>query len=316
MNPVTDTLEEIRALQPRQLPDFALPPTPTFPSFYQLATEMAAKSPDVQRIGDAIDNLGKDRGTLNELVASARWAIEAAITDLVLIGGKLLVRAIPVAARMILPVPGALPAGMAQLSAMGQQALIEAGRRVAALGAELAPLALQAQSIAAQQPEISQGPGYEPAPDPVLETPPPAPTGPTGPPDPSPEAVPEPEPAEEPAPPASAAGQAAVNAALSQIGTPYVWGGNGDGGFDCSGLTSWAYRQAGIELPRLAEEQTVGRQVSADELQPGDLAVWDGHVAMCIGDGMMVEAGDPVQTNPVRTSNIGMTFKGFWRPTG
>ena len=39
------------------------------------------------------------------------------------------------------------------------------------------------------------------------------------------------------------------------------------------------------------------------------------HVAMYAGDGMMVEAGDPVQMNPVRTSNIGMPFMGFWRPT-
>ena len=56
--------------------------------------------------------------------------------------------------------------------------------------------------------------------------------------------------------------------------------------------------------------------MSQDELLPGDLAVWDGHVAMVIGDGKMVEAGDPVQVNPVRTTNIGMPFKGFYRPTG
>lgn len=71
-----------------------------------------------------------------------------------------------------------------------------------------------------------------------------------------------------------------------------------------------------MELPRTAESQTVGRQVSADELQPGDLIVWDGHVAMYSGGGQMVEAGSPVQTNPLRTNNMGMAFKGFWRPTG
>ena len=43
---------------------------------------------------------------------------------------------------------------------------------------------------------------------------------------------------------------------------------------------------------------------------------WDGHVAMYSGDGQMVEAGNPVQTNPLRTNNMGMAFKGFWRPTG
>ena len=114
----------------------------------------------------------------------------------------------------------------------------------------------------------------------------------------------------------SAAGAAAAELAKSQVGTPYSWGGSAPGGFDCSGLTSWAYRQAGVEIPRVAVDQRVGRQVSYEELAPGDLVVWSGHVAMYTGDGMMVEAGSPVQMNPVRTDNIGMPFMGFWRPTG
>ncbi|WP_257161876.1 C40 family peptidase [Corynebacterium cystitidis] len=112
----------------------------------------------------------------------------------------------------------------------------------------------------------------------------------------------------------NAMGKAAVAAAKSQLGTPYVWGGSQPGGFDCSGLTSWSYAQAGLEIPRTAENQTVGQQVSADQLQEGDLVVWDGHVAMYAGDGQMIEAGDPVQMSPLRTENIGMPFKGFWRP--
>lgn len=111
--------------------------------------------------------------------------------------------------------------------------------------------------------------------------------------------------------------QAAVDNALSAVGTPYQWGGNTPGqGLDCSGLTHWAYGQAGVDIPRTAAEQAVGRQVSQNELLPGDLVVWDGHVAMVVGDGQMVEAGDPVQVNPIRTSNMGMGFKGFYRPTG
>ena len=107
----------------------------------------------------------------------------------------------------------------------------------------------------------------------------------------------------------------AVRAALGQRGVPYVWGGTTPDGFDCSGLTQWAYRQAGLELPRLAQDQdTAGFAVSQAQLQPGDLAVWSGHVAMYIGNGQMVEAGDPVQVSAVRTTNLDQTFEGFYRP--
>ncbi|MFE0749307.1 C40 family peptidase [Gordonia sp. NPDC058843] len=107
----------------------------------------------------------------------------------------------------------------------------------------------------------------------------------------------------------------AVRAALSQRGVPYVWGGTTPDGFDCSGFTQWAYRQAGLELPRLAQDQdTAGHPVSQAQLQPGDLAVWSGHVAMYIGNGQMVEAGDPVGVSPVRTSNLDQAFEGFFRP--
>ncbi|GAA4478503.1 C40 family peptidase [Rhodococcus olei] len=108
----------------------------------------------------------------------------------------------------------------------------------------------------------------------------------------------------------------AVRNALSQQGVPYSWGGTTPGqGLDCSGLTQWAYGEAGVPLPRLAQEQSVGVPVDPSDLKPGDLAVWDGHVAMVIGNGQMVEAGDPVQVSAVRTDNIGMSFRGFYRPT-
>ncbi|MFI9007386.1 C40 family peptidase [Actinosynnema sp. NPDC053489] len=109
----------------------------------------------------------------------------------------------------------------------------------------------------------------------------------------------------------------AVRNALSALGTPYVWGGaNPPQGTDCSGLTQWAYAGAGFDLPRPASSQAMGASVPPGQLLPGDLVVWDGHVAMVIGNGQMVEAGDPVQVNPIRTGNSGMGFLGFYRPTG
>ncbi|WP_194834196.1 NlpC/P60 family protein [Nocardia sp. XZ_19_369] len=108
----------------------------------------------------------------------------------------------------------------------------------------------------------------------------------------------------------------AVRSAISAVGTPYVWGGNTPGaGLDCSGLTKFAYGEAGVELPRLAAEQATGTSVSPGDLMPGDLAIWDGHVAMVIGNGQFVEAGDPVQISSIRTENSGMGFYGFYRPT-
>lgn len=109
----------------------------------------------------------------------------------------------------------------------------------------------------------------------------------------------------------------AVRNALSQQGVPYVWGGTTPGqGLDCSGLTQWAYGDAGVEIPRLAQEQGVGVQISQQDLAAGDLLVWDGHVAMYIGNGQLVEAGDPVAVSGLRTDNIGMSFYGYYRPTG
>lgn len=114
----------------------------------------------------------------------------------------------------------------------------------------------------------------------------------------------------------NAVAASAVRHALTQLGVPYRWGGTTPGvGLDCSGLTQWAYREAGLDIPRLAQEQDIGKAVASGTLRPGDLAVWDGHVAMIVGENTMIEAGDPVKLSPIRTTNAGQGFQGFWRPT-
>lgn len=98
--------------------------------------------------------------------------------------------------------------------------------------------------------------------------------------------------------PAGAAG-IAVKAALSQVGVPYVYGGTQPGvGLDCSALVQYAYKQAGISLPRVTTEQVlVGTPVAKADLIPGDLLFFGTasnvhHVAMYIGGGNIVHAPD------------------------
>jgi NlpC/P60 family len=88
-----------------------------------------------------------------------------------------------------------------------------------------------------------------------------------------------------------------VQVALAQVGTPYVFGGAGPGGFDCSGLTQYAYAAAGIQLPRTAAEQFAATpEVPLTDARPGDLLFfYPGitHVGIYLGDGLMVDAPHP-----------------------
>jgi cell wall-associated NlpC family hydrolase len=111
----------------------------------------------------------------------------------------------------------------------------------------------------------------------------------------------------------------ALRAALTQLGVPYVWGGATPGsGLDCSGLTQYAYGQAGVELPHYSGAQATGMRVSLQDLQPGDLIVWEGHVAMYVGNGKMIEephTGAVCQIVPLRTSGGGHPLIGYYRPS-
>jgi hypothetical protein len=98
----------------------------------------------------------------------------------------------------------------------------------------------------------------------------------------------------------------AVSAVRGAIGRPYVWGSAGPFGFDCSGLMLWAYRQAGVALPRTSQEQRhAGRRVSLSQARPGDLVIYRGdasHVGMYVGDRQVVHAPYPgalVRYDPV-----------------
>lgn len=109
--------------------------------------------------------------------------------------------------------------------------------------------------------------------------------------------------------PGGGAAATAVQAALTQVGSPYVWGGAAPGGFDCSGLVMWAFNQAGINLPHSSQAQANGGQaVSLSELQPGDVLTFysdASHSGIYVGDGMMIHSstyGQPVRVVPMTSS--------------
>lgn len=103
----------------------------------------------------------------------------------------------------------------------------------------------------------------------------------------------------------SSSGEAVLAAAKAKLGAPYVYGATGPDSFDCSGLTSWAYAQAGTTIPRTSGAQIAGgTPVSLSALQAGDIVSFygGGHVGIVDGQGNVVHAptqGDVVKVTPI-----------------
>lgn len=100
-----------------------------------------------------------------------------------------------------------------------------------------------------------------------------------------------------------------VESALSFLDVPYLYGGNGYTGIDCSGLTQQAYKQNGISIPRTAQAQyNASTKIEADQLQPGDL-IFEGsgadnitHTMLYLGDGKAIES--PHTGSKVRITSL------------
>ncbi|MFG2572338.1 C40 family peptidase [Streptomyces sp. NPDC048481] len=106
-------------------------------------------------------------------------------------------------------------------------------------------------------------------------------------------------------------GVKAVRYAVRQLGKPYEWGAQGPGSYDCSGLTSRAWGQAGTPVPRTSEEQWARlKRIPLKELRPGDLVIYfpeATHVALYLGRGLVVQAprtGEKVKVSPLASNPV------------
>ncbi len=115
----------------------------------------------------------------------------------------------------------------------------------------------------------------------------------------------------------SSAARTAIATACAQVGDPYVWGATGPNSFDCSGLTQFAYKAAGISLTHFTGAQwNEGKAIPRSEARPGDLVFFFSdlhHVGLYLGNDMMVHA--PRTGKPVQVTSINyMPVAGFRRP--
>lgn len=120
---------------------------------------------------------------------------------------------------------------------------------------------------------------------------------------------------------ASSKAASAVAAARSALGAPYAWGGNGPSSFDCSGLTVWAFRHAGVVLPRTSYSQYLaGRPVSRSSVRAGDLVFFStngpgaSHVGIAISGSSFISAtSHGVRVQPIGGSYWGSSYVGARR---
>lgn len=104
-----------------------------------------------------------------------------------------------------------------------------------------------------------------------------------------------------------------VQTSMQYLGVPYVFGGTTPGGFDCSGYVRYVFAQAGIYLPRMADEQyEVGTPIASSDLQAGDLVFFStytygaSHVGIYLGDGQFINASSSLGVS------ISPLFEGYW----
>ncbi|MFF0432694.1 NlpC/P60 family protein [Streptomyces sp. NPDC004327] len=116
---------------------------------------------------------------------------------------------------------------------------------------------------------------------------------------------------------ATPAGKRAVEFATAQIGKPYVWGAEGPGSYDCSGLTQTSWGAAGLTIPRTSQEQwRLLKHVDIKDMRPGDLIVYfkdASHIGMYVGNGAIVHAPRPGR-NVTITGAGSMEILGVVRP--
>jgi peptidoglycan DL-endopeptidase CwlO len=192
-----------------------------------------------------------------------------------------------------------------------ERARQQAEEQARAQAAAEAAAAREAEQAAAERERQAERAAATPAPSP----------SPTASPTANPTPTPTPTPTSAPAPSTRRSAQVAVDTALAQVGKPYQWGGSGPNSFDCSGLTSFAWRAAGVDITRTSRSQYAATtRISRGQLQPGDLIFYGSsvatisHVAMYIGGTNVVEAPYSGQNVRVRDGLSRSDIVGYGRP--